>query len=171
MVRFDVVPSNDTDSYVIGVIAKEYVDSVPESSIIGSLTSYIDPIKDVRYGRQSVEALLLQPETEYVVCVVGTHGNMITTDLLCYEFTTGVAEPCAVAVQNITIGGPCSLHDLYEYDSSYVDPSYLELPEYMVGVCWYEIETSGEPYKIYSGLIRTRQFDNYYEEDLYSLLM
>ena len=171
MARFDILPSNDEDSYVAGVRTKEEVDVVPESTIIGSLTSSIDPINGVRYGKQSAEVCFLQPDTEYVVCVVGTHGNMITTDLMCFEFTTGAEEPCAVAVESITIGGPYSLHDLYEYDSSYVHPSYLEQPEFMVGVCWYEIETQGEPYKIYSGLIETRQFENFYEEDIYAMLM
>lgn len=171
MARFDIIPSNDEDSYVAGVKTKEEVDAVPESVIIGSLTSYIDPINGVKYGKQSAEVCYLQPETEYVVCVVGTHGNMVTTDLMCFEFTTGPAEPCGVTVESITIGGPYSLHDLYEYDSSYVDPSYLEMPEFMVGVCWYEIQTSGEPYKIYSGLINTRQFENYYEEQIYNMLM
>lgn len=171
MARFDILPSNDEDSYVAGVRTKEEVDAVPESTIIGSLTSSVDPINGVRYGKQSAEVCFLQPETEYVVCVVGTHGNMITTDLMCFEFTTGDDEPCAVAVESITIGGPYSLHDLYEYDSSYVHPSYLDVPEFMAGVCWYEIVTQGEPYKIYSGLIDTRQFENFYEEDIYAMLM
>ncbi len=171
MVRIDIIPSNDKDSYVAGIKTKQEVDSTPEATIIGSLTAYIDPINDVKYGKHSAEASLLEPNTEYVVCVVGTHGNMITTDLMCFEFQTGEAEPCAVAVENITIVGPYSLHDLYEYDSSYVDSSYLEIPESLAGVCWYEIETNGEPYKIFSGLIETRQFDKYDEEYLYDTLL
>lgn len=171
MARFDITPSNNEDSYVAAIIEKSIVDASPESSIIGSLTQYVDPVNGVIYGEYSGEALNLLPETEYVLCVVGTHGNMVTTDLMTFEFTTGPAEPCAVAVENITIGGPYSLHELYEYDSKYVHPSYLEIPEFMAGVCWAEVETSGEPYKIYIGLLETSMFEQYPEEYLYRELM
>lgn len=163
MVRFDIIPSNDEDSYVAGIIKRDIIDTTADSVIIGALTENIDPVNGVKYGKYSGEALLLQPETEYVLCVVGSHGNMITTDLMCFEFTTGVAEPCAVEVENVTFGGPYSIRELYEYDSWYLHSSYLDLPYFIYCLMWYEIETSGEPYKIYSYIFDTADI----EEDPY----
>ena len=44
MVRIEIIPSNNEDSYISGLRTKAEVDTVPESTIIGSLTSYIDPM-------------------------------------------------------------------------------------------------------------------------------
>ncbi len=160
MVRFDITPSNNEDSYVSGIIKKEIFDTAAESTIIGILTEYVDPMNGVIYGKYSGEALLLEPQTEYVLCVVGTHGGMITTDLMTFEFTTGVAEPCSVAVENITIGGPYSIRELYDYDSTYIDSSFLSLPDFIYCLMWYEIVTLGEPYKIYCRIFTTEDVES-----------
>ena len=77
-----------------------------------------------------------------------------------FAITTGVAEPCSVAVENITIGGPYSIRELYDYDSTYIDSSFLSLPDFIYCLMWYEIVTLGEPYKIYCRIFTTEDVES-----------
>lgn len=171
LLRYELIPSNDTDSYVSGVMKKADFDVIPESTLVGMLTQDVDPINGVKYGRHSGEITLLEPETEYVVCIVGSHGGMVTTDLMYYTFTTKAAEPCSVSVKDIKHNGPYSLRDLHESGSEYSSPDWKYLESRGYTMIWYEIETEGEPYKIFSHVYATQDIEEYTPERAYNHLL
>ncbi|MBR2428999.1 MAG: BACON domain-containing protein [Alistipes sp.] len=171
LVRYELIPSNDHDSYVAALVRKVDFDVINETTLIGMLTQYVDPINGVSYGKTTGEKYLLEPETEYVMCIVGTHGGMITTGLMHYTFKTGAAEACSVEVTGITVGGPYSHRDLYDYGSSYAAADWQMLEAQGYALMWYKIETSDTPYKIFSHIYDTQDLKDYPIENAEQYLM
>lgn len=153
-----ITPSNKTERYAcVHLSANQVPNHVDEYEKMLAILEYYAPA--ILSGTFSERMMPLTPNTDYCVLAFGVDGNLPTTQLFRYDYTSAHAEPGKIDIESIDL---VKLFDAREIEA--LDPSYKQTLAECSCVAIVEMKTTAPTDKVYFWWFEEWQKYEYSEE-------